>query len=237
MSNLVSIVMPVYNSEKFLNDSINDILKQTYKNFEFILIDDGSTDKSLEIIKSFAEKDSRIKFFTKNNGGTGSALNLGFSKASGKYATWVSSDDKKYPNFIESLVNILDNNEDCKFVFSAFDEYVEGNFNSKIYRKLFPLEKTGPLDNFLDISNQYCITGICFLFYLDLKNLCGKYEEYPGEDYVMGVKMGTLTKVYATTESLGAHCLHKESLTVKNPSCVVKANNEVKKFIDRIKKI
>ena len=117
----------------------------------------------------FAKKDDRIKFFTKNNGGTGTALNLGFSNATGKYATWVSSDDKKYLNFIEVLVKILDENEDCKFAFSAFDEYLEGNFDNRIYRKLFPLEKTGALDNFLEISSKYCITGICFLFDLQLK--------------------------------------------------------------------
>ena len=76
-----------------------------------------------------------------------------------------------------------------------------------------------------------------FFVWLAIKNVCGQYEEYPGEDYVMGVKMGTMTTVYATPQSLGAHCLHKDSLTVKDPNCVTKANNEVKKFIDRIKKI
>jgi len=236
-NNLVSLVMPVYNSEKFLDNSITDILNQTYKNIEFIIVDDGSKDSSLEIIKKYAKKDKRIKFFSKTNGGTGSALNLGFKNATGKYATWVSSDDIKYPNFLESLVEILDNNEDCKLVFSAFDEYYENNFDKKIYTNFININKVGPIDNFLNISYNYCITGICFMFHMDLKNICGQYENYPGEDYVMGVKMASLTRVYATPESLGAHCLHPESLTVKTPNCVLKANEDVKRFIERINKL
>ena len=169
MNNLVSIVMPVYNSEKFLNNSINDILNQTYKNFEFIIVDDGSTDRSLQIIKNFSEKDKRIKVFTKKNGGTGSALNLGFENATGKYGTWVSSDDIKYPNFLETLVKILDENEECKFTFSAHDEFYENKFDEKVYLKFFPLEKIGPLDDFLKISHVFCITGICFMFDMQLK--------------------------------------------------------------------
>jgi len=236
-NNLVSVVMPVFNSEKFLDNSITDILNQTYRNIEFILVDDGSKDSSLQIIKKYAEKDKRIKYFSKTNGGTGSALNLGFKNATGNYATWVSSDDIKYAEYIETLVEILDNNEDCKFVFSAFDEYVENNLENKIYRNLSSLEKAGVMDNFLKTSYNYCITGICFMFHMDLKKICGEYENYPGEDYVMGVKMASLTKVYATPKSLGAHCLHPESLTVKNPNCVLDANNSVKKFIERINKL
>ena len=231
---LVSVVMPVYNAEKFLNNSIPDILSQTYKNLELIIVDDGSSDSSLEIIKNFSKKDKRIKYYEKLNGGTGSALNLGFNYATGEYGTWVSADDIKYPNFLLNLVNILNKNKDCKLVFSAFDEYCQNNFDKKNYRNIPQLAKTGLLNNFLNLSYKHCITGICFMFDMQLKKMCGDYEKYAGEDYLMGVKMATLTKVYFTPESLGAHCLHPDSLTVKSPACVLEANQDVKKFIKTI---
>ena len=109
---LVSVVMPTYNDAPYLEEAINDVLKQTYKNFELIIVNDGSTDNTSEILKKYSELDERIKVFDKKNGGTGSALNLGFSKATGKYGTWISSDDNKEEVFLERLVSFLESNPD-----------------------------------------------------------------------------------------------------------------------------
>lgn len=89
----VSIIVPVYNSEKFLDRCILSILNQKLKEFELILIDDGSTDNSLKICKKHASKDKRIKVINKENGGVSSARNLGLKMAVGKYVGFVDSDD------------------------------------------------------------------------------------------------------------------------------------------------
>ena len=93
MSPEISVIVPVYNVEKYLSECIDSILAQTFRNFELILIDDGSKDKSGEICDGYALKESRIKVIHKENGGACTARNIGLANASGKYVSFVDSDD------------------------------------------------------------------------------------------------------------------------------------------------
>ena len=93
---LISVIVPVYNVENYLSRCISSIIKQSYKNFELILVDDGSTDKSGAICDIFAEKDGRIKALHKINEGVSSARNYGIKQACGKYICFVDSDDYVY---------------------------------------------------------------------------------------------------------------------------------------------
>lgn len=101
---LVSIVVPVYNVEKYLNRCISSIVNQTYENIEIILVDDGSKDNSGEICDEWAEKDTRIKVIHKSNGGLSSARNAGASVAQGEYISFIDSDDYIRPIMIKDLV-------------------------------------------------------------------------------------------------------------------------------------
>lgn len=107
---LVSIIIPVYNGEKYLSEAIDSALGQTYKNIEIIVVNDGSVDNSEEIIKSY--KDTQIRYFKKENGGVSTALNLGIKKAKGEYISWLSHDDVYYPNKIERQVEELEKIDD-----------------------------------------------------------------------------------------------------------------------------
>ena len=78
---IISVIVPVYNSERYLSNCLDSILAQVYKNFEIVLVNDGSTDKSGDICEFYSEKDRRIKYLKKNNGGVSSARNLGISSA------------------------------------------------------------------------------------------------------------------------------------------------------------
>lgn len=101
--------MPVYNSQDYLKISIESILNQTYSDFEFIIIDDGSTDRSNRIIKKYAKKDKRIKLLeNKKNLRTSKALNIGLKKAKGKYLIRMDADDWSYPNRIEKQVGFME---------------------------------------------------------------------------------------------------------------------------------
>lgn len=102
---LVSVVMPVYNVEKYVEKAINSVLNQTYSNFELILINDGSEDNSLEICKRFAREDSRISIIDKINGGVSKARNDGIEKASGKYVMFIDSDDIIEKNMLQNMVS------------------------------------------------------------------------------------------------------------------------------------
>ena len=122
---LVSIVVPVYNVEKYLRECIDSILSQTYKKLEIILVDDGSTDESGKICDEYVKKDSRIKAIHKENGGLSSARNTGLDIATGKYISFIDSDDYVTENFIEKMYNALQENKaemaQCLFTKDKFE--------------------------------------------------------------------------------------------------------------------
>lgn len=108
---MISIIVPVYNTEEYLERCIKSILDQSYTNFEVLLINDGSTDNSLEICKSWQKLDERIVVFSKKNGGVSSARNLGLRNAKGTYITFVDPDDYIYPEYLEVLKTLAEMNE------------------------------------------------------------------------------------------------------------------------------
>lgn len=103
---MISVIIPVYNVEKYLHVCLNSVLKQSYQDFEIICIDDASTDSSLEILEYFAQKDSRIRIVqNESNMGPGFSRNRGLNRAKGKYISFLDSDDWFSPNALEILVN------------------------------------------------------------------------------------------------------------------------------------
>ena len=99
----ISIIIPVYNVEKYLKRCIKSVLNQDYKNLEIYLVDDGSTDNSGNLCDYYAEIDNRIKVIHKINGGLSSARNAALEKVSGKYLTFIDSDDYVAKNYISIL--------------------------------------------------------------------------------------------------------------------------------------
>ncbi|MDE1725370.1 MAG: glycosyltransferase [Thaumarchaeota archaeon] len=135
----ISIIIPVYNAEDFLDECIKSALNQTYKNIEVIAINDGSTDNSLNILKKYAD---RIKIITKENGGTASALNIGIQHMTGEWFKWLGNDDILYENAVETLVNEIisfrgepkacifyTHYETMDFSGRKIGEFVEPNYN------------------------------------------------------------------------------------------------------------
>lgn len=109
----VSVLMPVYNAEKYLDPAIESIVNQTFKDFEFVIIDDGSSDASWKILKSWSQKDQRIKVFrNKVNLRTTKTLNKGLKKAKGKYIVRMDADDWSYPDRIERQYLFMEKNAD-----------------------------------------------------------------------------------------------------------------------------
>lgn len=121
MTDKVSIVIPVYNSENYFAKCINSVLAQNYKNLEIIIINDGSTDRSLKLCRYYAEQDSRIVLLDKENGGVSSARNAGMKQATGKYLMFLDSDDFLPPDAVEKLHQTI--TRDCSDL--AFGGYTE----------------------------------------------------------------------------------------------------------------
>ena len=101
----VSLIVPVFNQEKYLHQCIKSILEQSYRDFECVLVDDGSKDSSLEICEEYAEKDNRIKVIHKSNGGLTSARKFGFDLSSAEYVCFLDSDDYLHRDFLKVLLN------------------------------------------------------------------------------------------------------------------------------------
>ena len=122
---LVSVVMSVYNGERYLDDAIASILDQTYSNFEFIIINDGSNDNTLKIIKDYQKQDKRIKLISRQNKGLIASLNEGISIAKGKYIARMDSDDISLPNRLQEQAQFLDKNSHidmCGSYIQLFDD-------------------------------------------------------------------------------------------------------------------
>lgn len=130
---LISLIIPIYNSEDFMFDCLNSIINQTYKNIEIICINDGSTDNSLAVIKSFAEKDPRVIVKTIVNNGVSNARNLGIALSKGEYIIFVDSDDWLDLACIENIVN-HPRFEDAEIVMFP---YISEHNNKSNLRKLF----------------------------------------------------------------------------------------------------
>jgi glycosyltransferase involved in cell wall biosynthesis len=132
---LVSIIMPAYNAEKFIGESIESVLVQTWKNWELIIVDDGSVDNTSQIIKNYAMRDERIKYFFQENQKQGRARNYGIKHSNGEYVAFLDSDDLWVPDKLEIQVEFFrKSGADLIFsdgyIFSDNPVQTSGSFNT-----------------------------------------------------------------------------------------------------------
>ena len=104
MNDIISIIIPMYNAEKFIGRLLNCLKEQTYKNLEIIIVNDGSTDNSLEIAKKYKKEDKRINIVDIENNGVGNARNVGIKGATGRYITFLDADDYIEHNMYEKII-------------------------------------------------------------------------------------------------------------------------------------
>ena len=163
-TSLITIIVPVYNAKKYLHDCIESILSQTYHNLEIILIDDGSTDGSEKLVNDYAKSDKRIKVVHQKNMGLSSARNTGLKHATGKYITFVDSDDRIEPNMIEDLFNALIDSQADIAICSFKELYPNGKikgFSHNYPKQVFTTEQA--LANMLQ-ENGFMVSTTMKLF-------------------------------------------------------------------------
>lgn len=153
---LVSIIIPVYNGENYLKEAIESALAQTYKNIEIIVINDGSNDNTEKIALNYC---SKIRYFSKENGGVASALNLGIQEAKGEYISWLSHDDKYYPNKIAVQIKQIKKLKNDNFIlFSNYNRLVvNSNKTTKVkisYTKKYNNDKELFFESFKLLLNS-----------------------------------------------------------------------------------
>lgn len=144
---LVSVIVPVYNVEKYLTECVDSLLRQTYKNLEIILVDDGSNDSSGRICDRYAQTDPRVKVIHKENSGLGFARNSGLEVATGEFVTFIDSDDRADKDLVELLMKGIEEAaaDTCIGGFQRVTENGEVNhrevYRSEVFRKRFVYDK------------------------------------------------------------------------------------------------
>lgn len=203
---LISIILPVYNGEKYLAKSIESCLCQTHKNIELIVVNDASTDSTLDIALGYAKADQRIKIISNEiNKKLPASLNFGHKVASGKFITWTSHDNYYSQNALAILLESLirENVEICFSNFAIVDE------NDNELRKY-----TFSESNSILLEN---IVGACFLYKMKVFDSLTGYDEnlFRIEDYAFWLMASKDFKFYHVSEDLYFYRSHKDSLTAK----------------------
>jgi glycosyltransferase involved in cell wall biosynthesis len=196
---LVSVVMPAYNAERYLEKSIESILNQSLRDFEFIIIDDGSTDHTSKILDYYAARDSRIRVIHQKNSGVTDSLNTGISLASSKYIARMDADDISHPLRLYTEYEFLESNPDYVLVgtdFSIID--IHDNTLSKVRRAN---DDTG-LRALMHLNSPFAHGSV--MFRNDAFNKAGGYRRESGsaEDYDLWYRMQQIGSIYVIPKIL-----------------------------------
>lgn len=215
MSSTVSIIVPVYNCEDYIEEAVQSVLDQTCPDWELILVNDGSADHSGEICRKYASRDSRITYMEQENKGVSAARNAGIGKAVGKHILFLDGDDKLYPNAVETLLNSADDVDLVVFgiqqsggrVICSVDEEkcYENVADSardigRIYVNSFyksPCNKFYLRERVTSLFDESCAHGEDLLFNLGYYENCGRIRAIPQLLYYYRESMaGSLTKQF-----------------------------------------
>lgn len=208
-SGLVSIVMPCYNGEKFIKETIESVLAQTYDKWELLVIDDGSKDNSYELVKRYVEKDGRIHLIRQKNAGSAAARNNGIRHSKGQYLALLDSDDVWLPGFLDSQVKFMQE----KGAVCVCSSYSRIDEQSKEILKPVKSKPTITLKDMQSIDYIGCLTGL----YDQSKH--GKIylkEELNSllDDYAFWIDVISLEgKAYGNPKILAKYRVRKNSLT------------------------
>lgn len=191
MDPMISVVMSVYNAEKYLKDSIESILNQTYRNFEFIIIDDGSSDNSLNIINGFREKDNRIIVVSRSNKGVVVSLNDGIKISRGKYIAIMDADDISLRNRLEKQLEYMEKNTDVSILATNVDIFGNiGDEEKKYIEQAYNFTIRNDNDAKAEILKYCCIAHDSVIMRKTYMDEIGYYNENfkRCEDYELWIR-------------------------------------------------
>lgn len=207
---LVSVLMPVYNGAKYLRQAMDSVLSQTFGDFEFIVVDDGSTDESADIVRGYA--DERIRLVqNENNLGLAGARNRALREAGGKYIAWLDADDYSDERRLETQVELLEHHEDVG-VCGSWVEIVGGR-EGEIWR--FPVDGEAVKARML-FEDPIATSSVLMRRSLIEENaLAFDLSQPPAEDYDLWEKLSRITKLVNIAETLTTYRIHGAQTSAK----------------------
>jgi len=224
---LISVIMPVYNGEKYLREAIESVLKQTYKNFEFLILNDGSTDSSEQIVLSY--HDPRIRYYkNKTNLGLSTTLNKGLQMSKGKYIARMDADDMSHPKRFKKQVTFLENHPDYGIVGSM---YVVLDAERNIYEIGGMNFREDEEIKIALLSNNVFVHGETMFRKEIIDRYHFSYNKVynPCEDYFLWTQMSQVTKFHILEDILYYYMINPNSM-----SGIGKQWNAMKKMVKRI---
>lgn len=236
MADLISIIVPVYNVEKYLDQCIESIINQTYKELEIFLIEDGSPDNCGAICDSWAKKDDRIKVFHVDNGGSARARNIGLLHAKGKYVGFVDADDFLMPSMYEILYKLAINSSaeitECGYykVTSDVMHNSLNNLEGKTIRTFNTAEAL--LENVRDTVVQQVVWNKLYLKRI-IGNTFFTEGKYIDDEFWTYKIIGSAKKIVSTTEKL--YCYRQQEASMMHQSFSLRRMDALEAKIQRLK--
>lgn len=226
MEDKVSVIIPIYNSEKFLEECIESVLKQTYSDVEVIAVNDGSADSSLKILEKYSDK---IKIINQTNQGLAASINTGISHSTGKWIKWISPDDVMYPNCIEELVKHSAYNT---IVYSDWDVIDENSkllrsFRESDYNLLEPFDFAVRLLDGQQINVNTTLIPVSLFDKCKIRNL--KDSVAIDYDFFLNAALNNSAKFFLVKNSLIKYRIHTKQLSHKNITKTLLFLDELKK--------
>ena len=210
----VTVLLSVYNDERFIGEAIDSILSQTFKDFELLIVDDASIDGTIDIIQNY--KDPRVRLvINKENIDITRSLNKGLKLAKGKYIARLDSDDVSTPERLEKQFNFLENNKDYAAVGSR-TEYIDEDGNHIGYWK----QEISAEEIFYALSYRCCLTSSSMMFNKEIISKMGNYDESSShaEDYEIFYRISRKHKIYVIPEYLIKYRIRENQRFVINNS-------------------
>lgn len=238
-----SIIIPLYNKEDFIENTIKSVLAQTFQDFEIIIVNDGSTDKSEEKILLF--KDSRIHYYCKENEGASTARNYGIEKANAEFITFLDADDYWYPTFLETMFTNSSKVPNQK----VFSGAIEFETSKKTIPAQYSISKTNEdfeIVNYFKASlKETVLCTSCAVFHKSVFDKVGNFDTKikSGQDTDLWVRIGLIYPVVFSWKILARYVYDSKSLS-KNTKFITekmdfskfeeaeKTNPDLKKFLD-----
>lgn len=227
----VSIVIPVYNTEKYLEECVDSALSQTYQDLEIIVVNDGSTDRSPEILKKYSNK---IIIISKENGGAASALNAGIRKATGEWIKRLDADDVLYSNAIEDLVSETRNLKGNRKNYILYGNYDIVNADGKLVERKVE-SNNNHLDNFdlnIILLDHFSVNQDTMLIHRSAFDEYGFFDESLcyGEDYELCLRFTLLhdCRLHLVPKLLAKYRFHKAQITYRKLKNTIEIENKIR---------
>ena len=233
----VSIIIPVYNAEKYLEECIGSAINQTHQDIEIIAVNDGSTDKSLDILKKYANK---LKIISKENGGLASARNAGIMTATGEWIKPLDADDILYPKAVEELLLVANKFEDKThtMLYANFD-FIDplgnmmGHVSEPNYNKLDLFDfNIRLLDNYIGVMDTLLVHKSTFEKY----GLYNETVDYTDYESILRFCLIHNCRLWLVQKTVAKYRMHNESMTVKDNK-LADANKTRRIVLDRLNSV